>query len=115
MNTVELLQFSFKNACDILGGVTADLTQEQADWEPPGTANPAGATYWHVVAGVDQALCGWGMGQPPLGETAGWNEKVLLTAPPDWGEPPWTLWRPSLPDSMHSSRGGPLFSGRTPT
>jgi hypothetical protein len=85
MNTVELTQFSLKSALDILGAVTGDLTQEQADWVPEGVANPIGATYWHIISSVDQAVYGWGMGQAPLGETAGWQEKVLLTAAPDWG------------------------------
>jgi len=38
MNTVELIQYSLDIAFDILGQVTADLTQEQADWKPPGVA-----------------------------------------------------------------------------
>jgi uncharacterized damage-inducible protein DinB len=53
MNTVELLQFSLGAAFDILGQVTADLTQEQADWRPPGTANTIGAVYSHILTYVD--------------------------------------------------------------
>ena len=34
MNTIELTQFALGNAFGILGQVTADLTQEQADWLP---------------------------------------------------------------------------------
>ena len=45
MNTVELLEYSLKNALDILKQVTADLTQEQADWMPPSIANPIGSLY----------------------------------------------------------------------
>lgn len=83
MNTVEFLQISLKNAFDILGGVTADVTPEQADWAPPGTANSIGATYWHVITSTDQMVHGWGMGQAPLGETAGWQGKVLLASAPE--------------------------------
>ena len=36
MNTVELLSYSVDTAFGILGMVTADLTQEMADWRPPG-------------------------------------------------------------------------------
>jgi len=39
MDTVELVQFSLGAAFDVLGMVTADLTQEQADWRPPGVAS----------------------------------------------------------------------------
>lgn len=53
MNTVELLQFSLGAAFDVLGLVTADLTQEQADWTPPGVASSIGAIYWHIIAYVD--------------------------------------------------------------
>jgi hypothetical protein len=53
MNTVELLQFSLEIAFDILSSVTADLTQEQADWRPPGTANTIGSIYSHILTYVD--------------------------------------------------------------
>jgi hypothetical protein len=53
MNTVELLQFSLGASFDILSSVTADLTQEQADWRPPGTANTIGSIYSHILTYVD--------------------------------------------------------------
>ena len=53
MNTVELLQYSLGFAFAILKQVTADLTQEQADWNPPGTAHTIGAIYWHTLTYVD--------------------------------------------------------------
>jgi uncharacterized damage-inducible protein DinB len=53
MNTVELLQFSLGMAFDVLSSVTADLTQEQADWRPPGTANTIGSIYSHILTYVD--------------------------------------------------------------
>ncbi len=56
MNTVDLLQFSLGAAFDILGQVTADLTQEQADWRPPGTANTIGSIYSHILTYVDYCV-----------------------------------------------------------
>jgi hypothetical protein len=56
MNTVELLQYSLNTAFDVLDLVTADLTQEQADWQPPGEASSITANYWHVLAHVDFVL-----------------------------------------------------------
>jgi hypothetical protein len=53
VNTVDLLQFSLGAAFDILGSVTADLTQEQANWRPPGTANSIGSIYSHILTYVD--------------------------------------------------------------
>ena len=86
MDSVELLQYSVKNAFEILGSVTADMTQEQADWPPPGTANPAGALYWHTIDSTDQIVHGWGLGQAPLSQTAGWQDKVLVASAPEGEE-----------------------------
>lgn len=49
MNTVELLQYSLDFAFEVLGLVTADLTQEQADWQPPGVASSITANYSHII------------------------------------------------------------------
>ena len=78
MNTVKLIQFSLNTAFDILGQVTADLTQEQADWMPPGIANPIGGLYWHTIASTDMIIHEWSMGQKPLSHSDGWQEKVLV-------------------------------------
>jgi len=53
MNTVELTQYSLGFAFEILSQVTADLTQEQADWKPPGVVDTIGAIYSHIVTYVD--------------------------------------------------------------
>lgn len=83
MNSVELLQYSLGNALGILGQVTADLTQAQADWQPPGLANPIGALYWHTVSGADFVLHRWCLDQEPLNESAGWQEKALTVFLPE--------------------------------
>ena len=83
MNTVELLQFSVGNAFGLLADVTADLTPALADWTPPGIANPVGASYWHAVAGTDEIVHRWAQNKEPLLKTAGWEQKVLLAAPPE--------------------------------
>jgi hypothetical protein len=60
MNTVELTQYSLNNAFDFLRQVVSDLTQEQADWVPPGTASTIGAVYSHTITYVDflvQRVC----------------------------------------------------------
>ena len=82
MNTVDLLQHAFKNTLDILAGTTADLTPEQADWQPPGRAVSIGTLYWHTVTGTDHVVHGWGLGQAALVQTEGWEEKVVV-----WQEP----------------------------
>ena len=83
MNTVELLQYSLGSAFEILGQVTADLTQEQADWQPPGIANPIGAMYWHTISGADDVACRWAQGQEPLRQREEWDDRVLTVSVPE--------------------------------
>ena len=56
MNTVELLQYSLGFAFDVFDQVTADLTQEQADWTPPGVASSIGTIYSHLVTYLDNIV-----------------------------------------------------------
>ena len=79
-----MIQFSLGSALRILKQVTDDLTQEQADWTPPGVANSIGALYWHTMSSVDQLAHGWGMGgQASLDQKDSWREKVVLSAAED--------------------------------
>lgn len=87
MNTVELVQYSLGKALEILGQVTADLTPEQADWLPPGCANPIGSMYWHTISGADDVVHRWILGQEPLYQRAGWLDRVLAVAVPEPREP----------------------------
>ena len=67
MNAIELIQYSLGNAFGVLGQVVADLGQEQADWTPPGIANPIGATYWHAIFDTIPAM----LRNPGVGMNAG--------------------------------------------
>lgn len=80
MNTVELTQYALSNAFGMLAQVVADLTQELADWTPPGIANPIGATYWHAVSGADDVVHRWIRGGEPLRLKDGWEERVLTVS-----------------------------------
>lgn len=90
MDSIELIQYSLGTALGILSQVTADLTQEHADWTPPGIANSIGSLYWHINAYVDHAVHAWGMDQVPLSVKDGWRSKVLVDPAPklEKGEPP---------------------------
>ena len=83
MNTVELIQFSLDSAFHILRDVTADLTQEQADWQPPGIANPIGALYWHTISSADDVVYRWSLGQESLRQRDGWDDRVLTVSVPE--------------------------------
>jgi hypothetical protein len=86
MNAVELIQYSLGNAFGILSQVVTDLTQEQADWAPPGIANPIGATYWHTISSVDDILHIWVRGEESIRQRSDWQEKVLTTSVPEPGD-----------------------------
>ena len=80
MNTVELIQYALGNAFGILEQVVGDLDQAQADWLPPGVANPIGALYWHTMSGADEIVHRWVLGQPALSQRDAWQDKVLVAA-----------------------------------
>jgi hypothetical protein len=50
---IDLLRRQFTKTWDWFEGTTSDVTAEQANWWPPGTANSIGATYLHVVINTD--------------------------------------------------------------
>jgi len=90
MNQVELLRYALGNAFSILGQVTSDLTQEQADWQPPGIANPIGGLYWHTISSVDDIVHCWALEQEPLRLRDGWQDKALtVDAPEPQGQEGW--------------------------
>ena len=93
MNTVELIHYSLGFAFDLLEQVVSDLTQEQVEWMPPGTANPIGALYWHTVSYVDELAHDWAIGQASLGKRDGWEERVVIASPPKDPDDPYAdLW-----------------------
>jgi hypothetical protein len=69
MNTVELTQYSLDFAFEILDQVTADLTQEQADWVPPGIAGTIGAIYSHIITYVDYFVQNYCIEEKPFPES----------------------------------------------
>ena len=73
----------------------ADVTQAQADFIPPGVANPLGATYAHVVCSEDMIVQGMFRQAAPLSAGA-WADRTGLSEPmpmpgPGWADyGPWT-------------------------
>jgi hypothetical protein len=72
----------------------ADVTQAQADFIPPGVANPLGATYAHVVLTEDMVIQGMLRRAQPLFATS-WADRTGLSEPspmpgPDW--PKYAAW-----------------------
>jgi hypothetical protein len=93
---VQLLRSVVSDARKILDGTMADVTQAQAEFIPPGIANPLGATYAHVVWSEDMVVQGMFKGGAPLfastwASRTGLSEPMPMPGPetwPDYG--PWT-------------------------
>jgi hypothetical protein len=84
------------DARTILDGTMADVTQAQAEYIPPGIANPLGATYAHVICSEDMVVQGMFKGGAPLfastwaGRT-GLSEPMPMPGPETWADyGPWT-------------------------
>lgn len=53
MDAIELLRGQTKKAWEWLETTIDDVTEEQANWQPSGTANPIGANYAHLLITAD--------------------------------------------------------------
>jgi hypothetical protein len=105
MNTVDMSRRSLASAFDILEQVCADLTQEQADWIPPGIANPIGAMHWHTISGADEVVYRWIEGGPCLHEREGWRARVLRADVPEpQGVEGWLEWMRGIRVDLPAAR-----------
>lgn len=73
-----------------LEATVADVSSDQAHWQPDGVANPIAAVYAHVIVGADVALNVLLRGEQPL-IAAPANAAVIseIMPPSDWHE--WAL------------------------
>jgi hypothetical protein len=91
---VALLRDVVRGARNVLDGTMADVTQAQAEFIPPGVANPLGATYAHVVCSEDIIVQGMFKGTAPLAATT-WAGRTGLSEPmPMPGGETWTAYGP---------------------
>ncbi|MCH6565729.1 MAG: DinB family protein [Proteobacteria bacterium] len=90
-----LLREQFKSAHGILEGTMQDVTEEQAQWSPPGKAIPLGATYAHAVMSEDAMLNGMVKGAAPLFATT-FAGKTGLGENPPAPDQPWETWSRSV-------------------
>jgi DinB superfamily len=92
MQANTLLRQQFHEFHQLLEGTLADVTAEQAQSVPPGTANPVGATYAHVVLWEDMGLHGLLQGRPPL-YAGSWSGRTGLSELPPLDRPGhWEDW-----------------------
>jgi hypothetical protein len=85
---VALLAEQIRQAHKDLDATMADVTEEQVHFMPPGTANPLGATYAHVIFSEDATINGLLTKKKPLSQTT-WKNKTGASEPmPGYG-PEW--------------------------
>lgn len=93
MSRISVLREQFRGAHDFLEGTIEGVTQEQAHWQPPGTALPIAAHYGHVVVLEDFPVGGMLSAAQPLfaalwaGKT-GFSSLPPLPGPTVRGIPP---------------------------
>ncbi len=78
MDGVEVMRGTVRAAHDWFQGTIADLTPEQANYLPPGTAHPIAEIVTHVVQSEDNIVNRMLRGQVPLWERDGWGAKLDL-------------------------------------
>ena len=80
MNVASLLREQVRDANNFLQMTAADVTQQQADWMPPGIANPLGALYAHALTSQDGIVHAVLQGAAPLFAST-WQGKTGISDP----------------------------------
>ncbi len=88
----EFIRRQVAGAWRVYDAVTSDLTEEQFNWAPPGTANPISATVAHIIGGADRFINAVIQGKPSLWESQKWSDKVGVGVTPTRG----ANWEPYL-------------------
>jgi hypothetical protein len=68
VNALDELRWEARDAWEWLESIVADVTSEQALWQPPGRANTIAATYAHIVRNADEDLNEHLFARPRLNE-----------------------------------------------
>lgn len=80
MDAIAYLREDMGWAHGLLELVMQDVTQQQLDWAPPGTANPLGATYAHALTSEDVLVHRWLQNAVPLMESE-WKGRTGISEP----------------------------------
>lgn len=92
MSSTAFLREQLREAHDFLDETLGDVTDEELHWLPPGTANPIGATFAHVVMGEDLMINGLVRGVAPLFYTSFAGRFGLSEPPPMPNQGDWDAW-----------------------
>jgi hypothetical protein len=75
MSEMGVILLGVKSPARLLERITADLTDEQLHWNPPGTAHSVAATWAHAIVSTDWQIRSLFEGQEPMYATA-WAGKT---------------------------------------
>lgn len=89
MDTSTLLRQQIKEAHEWLEATMADVTPQQAHWQPAGKANPIAACYGHIVLSEDWLINTLFQGKPPFAATTFAGKTGFSDMPP---QGPWFDW-----------------------
>lgn len=65
--------------------VVQEITDEQFNWQPPGTISPISAILIHMLAGEDYFIQSVIQGKSPCWDVQEWGRKIGVTMPPAQG------------------------------
>lgn len=88
-----LLREHLQSAVRLVEGTMEGVSAQQAHWAPPGSANPIGANYAHILLGQDGVISARLKGGAPLFATT-WAGKTGVSELPPQADPA----RPGFPD-----------------
>ena len=91
MDALDLLRYQIKECYAWLEMTLSDISQEQANWQPPGIANPIGAVYAHLMITADAGFNSQLHGGMPLMATEFRGQVGLSEMPHAAGG--WHDWR----------------------
>ena len=92
MEIIDLLREQFKDCNEWLASTMKGVTPELAHWKPPGTANPLGATYAHILLTQDIVANGAINRGVPLSATTWANRVGISELPPADEVTAWAQW-----------------------
>ena len=84
MDTIEFIRQLVAAARRQTDESMKDMTVEQFNWTPPGTANPISAIFVHFLNSEDAFVQTFMQGKPKLWDQGGWAEKTGVKVPPGY-------------------------------
>ena len=76
MDATELIRHQLASMRRFVDGILNGLTDEHLNWRPPGTANPIGVSWLHLLTSEDSFIQSTIQGRPRLWDSQEWTAKT---------------------------------------